>query len=151
MNTSERLRTLYENLETLSGRSIGYPCNQDFDYSELLPFMRFSFNNVGDPFHDSNFIMNTHEFEREVVNTFADLMHVSPDDSWGYVTSGGTEGNMYGMYLARELFPDGIVYFSEDTHYSIAKILSLIKAATSWSKARTTARLTTTTCTRRCG
>ena len=128
MNTSERLRTLYENLETLSGRSIGYPCNQDFDYSELLPFMRFSFNNVGDPFHDSNFIMNTHEFEREVVNTFADLMHVSPDDSWGYVTSGGTEGNMYGMYLARELFPDGIVYFSEDTHYSIAKILSLIKA-----------------------
>ena len=32
---------------------------------------------------------------------------------------------MYGLYLARELFPEGIVYFSEQTHYSVAKILRL--------------------------
>ena len=32
---------------------------------------------------------------------------------------------MYGLYLARELFPEGICYFSEDTHYSVAKVLRL--------------------------
>jgi histidine decarboxylase len=32
---------------------------------------------------------------------------------------------MYGLYVARELFPEGICYFSEDTHYSVAKVLRL--------------------------
>ena len=128
MTTEERLQALYAKLQDVSTRFVGYPVNQAFDYSELLPFLEFSINNVGDPFHESNFRMNTHEFEREVIGTFSDLMHISRDDSWGYVTSGGTEGNMYGLYLARALFPDGIVYYSEDTHYSVVKIMSLINA-----------------------
>ena len=45
------------------------------------------------------------------------------DSFWGYVTNGGTEGNMYGIFLGRELFPEGLVYYSEDTHYSVSKIL----------------------------
>ncbi len=53
-------------------------------------------------------------------------MGLPQDQAWGYVTSGGTEGNMYGLYMARELFPDGRVYFSEDTHYSIPKILRVL-------------------------
>ena len=128
MTTEERLQSLYAKMENLSTRSVGYPVNQDFDYSELLPFMEFSINNVGDPFHESNFTMNTHEFEREVIGIFSDLMHIPRENSWGYVTSGGTEGNMYGLYLARALFPDGIVYYSEDTHYSVVKIMSLLNA-----------------------
>lgn len=32
---------------------------------------------------------------------------------------------MYGLYVARELFPEGICYFSEDTHYSVVKVLRL--------------------------
>lgn len=32
---------------------------------------------------------------------------------------------MYGLYVARELYPEGICYFSEATHYSVAKILRL--------------------------
>ena len=35
---------------------------------------------------------------------------------------------MYGIYLARETFPDGVVYYSEDTHYSVAKILRILHA-----------------------
>ncbi len=128
MTTEERLQALYARFQDMSTQFVGYPVNQDFDYSELLPFLEFSINNVGDPFHESNFSMNTHEFEREVIDTFSDLMRISRDDSWGYVTSGGTEGNMYGLYLGRALFPDGIVYYSEDTHYSVVKIMSLINA-----------------------
>ena len=90
--------------------------------------MRYCMNNVGDPFHDSNFRSNTHEFEREVIGNFADMMRIPRDDAWGYVTSGGTEGNMYGLYIGRELFPNAMFYFSQDTHYSAVKILRLLNA-----------------------
>ena len=124
----KRLDVLLEDIEALSSEQVGYPCNQDFDYSELWPFLQYSANNVGDPFYDSNFRVNTHEMEREVINTFADMMHLERKEAWGYVTSGGTEGNMYGLYMGREIFPDGVVYFSQDTHYSVVKILRLLKA-----------------------
>ena len=127
MDNLERLDSLLREFDKLSRHSVGYPCNQDFDYSALLPFMRYAINNVGDPFHDSNFQSNTHQIEREVIGIFADLMHISREQVWGYVTSGGTEGNMYGLYLGRELYPDGLVYFSQDTHYSVVKIMSVLK------------------------
>ena len=120
-----KLDRLFAHCEKTVPRSVGYPCNQDWDYSELFRFLQFPINNVGDPFEGSNYRLNTHDFEREVVKKFAQYTRADPDDFWGYVTTGGTEGNMYGLYLARELYPDGIVYFSEDTHYSVAKILRL--------------------------
>ncbi|MCA9980825.1 MAG: hypothetical protein KDD89_08330, partial [Anaerolineales bacterium] len=121
----DRLDALFEEFTQLEKISIGYPCNQRFDYSPLYRFLRFAINNVGDPFSGSNYRMNTHAFEREVVTAFARFAQIDPADCWGYVTNGGTEGNMYGLYLARELFPDGMVYYSEDTHYSVSKILRL--------------------------
>ena len=126
MEHLERLNSLLREFEELSRHSVGYPGNLDFDYTALLPFMRHMINNVGDPFHDSNYRSNTHQIEREVIGQFADLMHIPRDQAWGYVTSGGTEGNMYGLYLGRELYPDGIVYFSQDTHYSVVKIMSVL-------------------------
>jgi len=127
-----RLDELFEDLVESGPLSIGYPCNQAFDYSPLHRFLGLSLNNVGDPFSGSNYRLNTHEIEREVLAEFASFagfreaeIHGADRAYWGYVTNGGTEGNMYGLYLARELFPEGIVYFSEDTHYSVAKILRL--------------------------
>jgi histidine decarboxylase len=70
--------------------------------------------------------LNSHEFEREVVSFFAELARAPQDQWWGYVTNGSTEGNLYGLYLARELLPDGIVYFSQDSHYSVAKNLHFL-------------------------
>ncbi len=116
---------LFTELSAQAARNIGYPCNQAFDYSEVFRFLQFAANNVGDPFTGSNYRLNTHDLEREVVEEFARLTRAPTDGWWGYVTSGGTEGNMYGLYVAREMFPEGICYFSEDTHYSVAKILRL--------------------------
>jgi histidine decarboxylase len=121
----QRLDALYAQLETLRPRNVGYPCNQDFDFKELFRFLEFSFNNVGDPFGSTNYRLNTMEFEREVLADFARYTEAPQGEWWGYVTAGGTEGNMYGLYVARELFPEGICYFSEDTHYSVAKVLRL--------------------------
>ena len=42
----------------------------------------------------------------------AQLTRIEPEDAWGYMTSGGTEGNMYWLYLAREMFPNAMFYFS---------------------------------------
>ena len=117
----ERLDDLLSRIKRAAATQVGYPGNQVFDFSEILPFLDYSLNNVGDPFHDSNYWSNTHEFEREVIEHFARLTNLPMERAWGYVTSGGTEGNMYGLYLARELYPDGIVYFSEETHYSVLK------------------------------
>ena len=121
----DRLDALFAKFRRLKTRSIGFPCNQVWDYSGLYRFLEFSANNIGDPFQNSLFKMNTHEFEREVLKEFANYTHADPENYWGYVTAGGTEGNMYGLYLARELHPEGIVYFSEQTHYSVPKILRL--------------------------
>lgn len=121
----KRLDEFHARLESFRPRNVGYPCNQDFDFSELFRFLQFSFNNVGDPFGSTNYRLNTMEFEREVVADFARYTQAPEGEWWGYVTGGGTEGNMYGLYVARELFPEGICYFSEDTHYSVAKVLRL--------------------------
>ncbi len=122
-------------------RYIGYPVNAAFDYSPLLRFLQYPINNVGDPFIASNIRINTHDFEREVVKIFGELTHANPESTWGYVTNGGTEGNMYGIFLARELYPDGLVYYSEDTHYSVNKILRCLHVRNIMIKSRPDGRI----------
>ncbi|MBE7502987.1 MAG: histidine decarboxylase [Verrucomicrobiales bacterium] len=124
-----RLDALHARLQTERRTFVGYPCNQAEEFGEVARFLEFTLNNVGDPFAGRSYIrQNTHEFEREVVQEFGRMTRAPEGEYWGYVTNGGTEGNMYGLYLARELLPDGVVYFSEDTHYSVAKILRLLHA-----------------------
>ncbi len=107
--------------------NIGYPESADFDYTILERFMRFSINNCGDWAEYCNYLLNSFEFEKEVMEYFAQLFKIPFEESWGYVTNGGTEGNMFGCYLGRELFPDGTLYYSKDTHYSVAKIVKLLR------------------------
>ena len=121
-----RLEAILEGFEAAAQTQVGYPVNQDHDYSDLLPILQYSANNIGDPFQGSNYRANTHDIEREVIAYFADLMRLEQEQAWGYVTSGGTEGNMYGLYMGRETFPGGTVYFSQDTHYSVVKLLRLL-------------------------
>lgn len=133
---NERLDELYDRLDEMSKVFIGYPVNLDFDYSHLYRFLKFSINNVGDPYHNSYFRLNTHDIEQEVVAQFADLMRLDRDEAWGYITNGGTEGNMHGMFLSREHYPDGILYFSQDTHYSALKIARVLRERNIMVKSR---------------
>jgi len=122
-----RLDELFDRLSEERKHFVGYPCTADLDFSELYRFLDFPVNNVGDPYKDGTYRLHTHDFEREVIDWFAQLCHAPADSFWGYVTNGGTEGNMYGLYLAREIFPEGICYYSQDTHYSVAKMLRVLK------------------------
>jgi len=120
---AKRLDDLYLRIGNEYEHFLGYPCHGEFDYTPLFRLLAFPINNVGDPFVPSNYHLNTHEIECEVLETCGRLTEAPPDQFWGYTTAGGTEGNMYGLFLAREVFTEGLVYFSEDTHYSVAKSL----------------------------
>lgn len=122
----EKLQQLLEDAERARDEYLGYPVAKDFDYHALARFLDVPLNNLGDPFTDSTWQVDSRELEREVVQFFARLMRAEDGDWWGYVTNGGSEGNLYGLYLARELYPNGIVYFSEETHYSVSKNLHLL-------------------------
>ena len=105
---------------------IGYPIARDFDYSELYPLFELPLNNVGDPQIESTYDLNSRSLEQEVLEFFAELFKAPVNNWWGYVTNGGSEGNLYGLYVARELYPNGIVYYSDSTHYSVQKNIQLL-------------------------
>jgi len=83
--------------------------------------MKYSINNLADPFVGSNYGVHSRQFECAVIDFFARLWKIPKDDYWGYVTTSGTEGNLHGILLARECHPDGILYTSSETHYSVFK------------------------------
>jgi|SRR5579884_289802 len=120
------LDDLYGHMQRANALALGYPSAKDFDCEPLLRFLEFPINNVGDPFAEGTYQVQTRAFEREVVAFFAQLLRAPQDDWWGYVTGGGTEGKLYGLYLARELHPKGVVYYSEHTHYSVSKNLHFL-------------------------
>lgn len=123
---NQTLEKLLEEVKLNTGHFMGYPVSKDFNYSELTPFLEYPMNNLGDPFVPSTYAVGSRELEKEVVKFFAELFRAQTDDWWGYVTNGGSEGNLYGLYLARELHPKGMVYYSEATHYSVQKNLHLL-------------------------
>lgn len=118
-NYIEKVKERYQNM-------VGYPIAKDFDYNELYPLLKYPLNNLGDPLIESTYDLNSRSIEREVINFFAEIFKAPKENHWGYVTNGGSEGNLYALYLARELYPKAIVYFSESTHYSVEKNIHLL-------------------------
>lgn len=120
-----RLSTFYQSIKDEPKHLLGLPGNMLFDSKPIAPFLKLLLNNVGDPFENSNYKLHSKQFEIEVLDFFAKQFGLS--NYWGYITNGGTEGNMHGLFAARERFPNGIVYSSQDTHYSIAKLTHILK------------------------
>lgn len=108
-------------LQQKSSVHFGYPYNLMYDHQELHEFMNYTINNLGDPYIPSNYGVHSRQFECSVIDFFAKLMKAEEDSYWGYVTTCGTEGNLHGLLLARECHPDGILYSSKETHYSVFK------------------------------
>jgi histidine decarboxylase len=109
---------------------IGYPANLAYDYQPLLdqiPLFHFKLNNVGSPFENTPYKYHSKQYERSVLEFFCKLWQFPQDKSWGYVTSSGTEGNLQAFYIARELYPNGVMYFSRASHYSIGKIADMLR------------------------
>lgn len=105
---------------------IGYPCPQNKMFKNLENLLEIHINNCGDPFAGKTVNRcQTHDMEKEVIKFFADL-YETKDSFWGYVTTGGTEGNIKGLLEGRENLRDPIVYFSDQSHYSVSKSAYLL-------------------------
>jgi histidine decarboxylase len=121
------IKETYERIEQNTSSFLGYPLAKDFVYDDFAPFLNLCINNVGDPESSSTLAIDTKEIELKVINFFSEILSNNKSDLWGYVTNGGTEGNLYGLYMAREAFPNAKVYYSESTHYSVRKNLQLLQ------------------------
>lgn len=142
-----KITEIFANAHREKSTSLGYPLNQKFDYSLMSQFLSVHLNNVGDTFDNASTLINTHELEREVLNHFGKMWNAKPripltsESFWGYVLSmGATEGNMYALWSAREYLYklkkfeyglkknnlDPVVFFSEESHYSIKKCTNIL-------------------------
>ncbi|THG02046.1 hypothetical protein TEA_009442 [Camellia sinensis var. sinensis] len=69
----------------------------------------------------SNYIVHSGQFEVGVLDWFTRLWELEKNKYWGYITNCGTEGKLHGILVGREVFPDGILYGSRESHYSVFK------------------------------
>ncbi|BDD04525.1 histidine decarboxylase [Aureibacter tunicatorum] len=114
-----------------SATYFGYPeipQNNDLSILGISGLAKLHLNNAGDPSVHGNAKMHTKEFEKEVLDFVAKLYDL--ESYWGYITSGGTEGNLYGLYMGREYFTQKnkkpFFLFSSSSHYSIPKNAHLL-------------------------
>ncbi len=121
------LNKYIDRMKLLENKYLGFPNNMQYDYEFITKACGVYINNAGDPFSTLSWKKHSKHFEQQVVHFFLDLYHMPKKKGWGYITSGGTEGNMEGMFLARESLPKATLYFSKDTHYSISKAAKLMR------------------------
>ncbi|MEV0681831.1 histidine decarboxylase [Actinosynnema sp. NPDC050436] len=108
-------------------RMLGFPVNLDFDCRPLTDFLAVHANNVGNPREESMYRIDTKPFEVAVLDFFVDLAGGEQGKVFGYVTSGGTEGNTFAVWVARERYPDAVLYASAEAHYSLPKLARLLR------------------------
>ena len=125
-----RLEKFRNVLEKRSSDHLGYPYN--FDHCQHLgplhDLLRFSLNNLGDPFDPSNYDVESRQFEQEVIQTYAKFWRIPQKEAyWGCVSHSGTEGNRMCLEIASRVHPNGILYFSDSAHYSIPGAASSFK------------------------
>lgn len=139
LDTNIILDQYKKHIEERTYHHFGYPYNLSYNHEELSPFLKYSVNNLGDPFVESNYGVHSRAFEQAVLEFFAKLWKIGPcsdekeqknwsnDEYWGYVTNCGTEGNLYGILLGREQFPDAVLISSRESHYSVSKAAKLYR------------------------
>ncbi|KAH1036470.1 hypothetical protein GYH30_056091 [Glycine max] len=119
-----------ETLNQYSLCNLGYPTNRDFNCDAIKPLLHFHLNNadIGHGHVDTSHFEKVNEMliylsvSVCVLNWFANLWEIKKNEYWRYATTGGTEGNLHGILVGREQLRDGILYTSQDSHYSIFKI-----------------------------
>ncbi len=107
-------------------RVLGFPGNLDFSYSHLAGLLDVFVNNVGDPGSREKSDVNSKSMERAVVEFVAELANADPVQTYGYVTSGGSEANLFGLDRGVTVLPEARIYASAAAHYSIHKIARLM-------------------------
>ena len=148
---------------------LGYQGSLGENYEDVVSkYLGTHINNVGDPFVAGTYTLNTKWMERNVLDHYASLWNAKwphdgrdPDTYWGYVlTMGSSEGNIYGLWNARDYLEGKfmltdessnvpicyytqaktskdkenahtpIAFYSQDTHYSVVKAITMLHIKT---------------------
>ncbi len=111
----------------------GYPANMTKD-SAMTRYLRIRetelplMNNCGDPYDAGNYLMDSKGYEQALLNKL--FKHFGLDvekgaKPWGYITTGGSESNKWGIHNGLRKFPNGRVYYSQSAHYSVGKSVKI--------------------------
>lgn len=108
----------------------GYPGNLSQDSATVdtlraLETQLYYVNNAGDPFEQGDNHFDGKAYERKLLSLLFKRYQMDPEKSWGYITSGGSESNIWGIQAGFLKYPQGHLYFSSAAHYSVLKAVSL--------------------------
>lgn len=126
----ENAKTFKTSFNLQQANFFGYPGNLSND-SPIVRKLReletelFYINNAGDPFERGHNSFDGKVYEKELLNLFFKRYGLDPQTSWGYITSGGSESNLWAIKNAFSKFKKARFYFSKAAHYSIEKALSV--------------------------
>jgi tyrosine decarboxylase/aspartate 1-decarboxylase len=127
INNKKRMK-IFEELENYkkrdfcfsSGHILGSMCTQPHPVA-LEAYIQFLETNLGDP----ELCPGTKEIESRFIAFISDLLH-APKTSTGQIVSGGTEGNITAMWIAKQLSRKREVILPESAHFSFQKLASLM-------------------------
>jgi tyrosine decarboxylase/aspartate 1-decarboxylase len=103
-----------------SGHILGSMCTRPHPIAKDA-YVKFLETNLGDP----ELCPGTKEIESRYIEFVATLLH-APKTSGGQIVSGGTEGNITAMWIAKQLSRKSEVVLPESAHFSFQKIESLM-------------------------
>ncbi len=103
-----------------SGHILGSMCTQPHPIAREA-YIQFLETNLGDP----ELCPGTKEIESRFIAYISKLLH-APKTSVGQIVSGGTEGNITAMWIAKQLSGKKEVILPESAHFSFQKIASLM-------------------------
>jgi histidine decarboxylase len=112
------LDELEERIKRLMGEFLGFPANiasSEESYGALHNLFKYILSKE-----------DAEGFGQTALSFFSNLYGVRDGDVFSGVTAGGTWGNLIGILAGRERFPRGILYYSEDSHYSIDKVARVL-------------------------
>ncbi len=103
-----------------SGHILGSMCTQPHPIAKEA-YIKFLETNTGDP----ELFPGTKEIEFKLITFISELLN-APKTAIGQIISGGTEGNITAMWLAKRLTGKKEIILPESAHFSFQKIASLM-------------------------
>jgi histidine decarboxylase len=157
MSHQQQLDDFIQKTTRLAENFLGYQTSQHVHFdTALYPLLNLNLLNLGDAYTEGNFRVNAKVQEQAVLDFYARHWNApnagtpnSADSYWGYVTTmGSTEGNLFGLWNARDYLSGGKAWFPEaqlkapprknlppvlltsrETHYSVAKAAHILGIA----------------------
>lgn len=145
----QTLRHLTQCAQTLVNQrryQMGYPFDQDINLAGFYQWLidtglcDTTLISVGSPYKDAWDMLHVDEFERAIVDFYAQKYGFPANSYWGFTSNGGTDGNMHGLYFGRKCLAAQsdaplILYVSSEAHYSMQKLGDVLNLETRVIKA----------------